>query len=136
MDRAYRINNTLLKFNDDVKTLYFVFTKNQYPEYLISWVVNSYLGNACSSKTSPSSTDFTTGYFKLPYLKFSNFTQGKVRMLVNKYCNSIKIKLAFSSCKVKTLISVKDYVPRSLLSYVVYKFKCVGCNSVYIGETS
>ena len=57
-------------------------------------------------------------------------------MLVNKYCNSIKIKLAFSSFKVKNLISVKDYVPRSLRSYVVYKFKCAGCNSVYIGETS
>ena len=72
----------------------------------------------------------------MPYLKLSNFTQGKVRMLVNKYCNSIKIKLAFSSFKVKNLISVKDYVPRTLRSYVVYKFKYAGCNSVYIGETS
>ena len=136
VDRAYRINNTLLKFNDDVKKLYFVLKKNQYPEYLISRVVNSYLGNARSSKTSTSSTDITTAYFKLPYLKLSNFTQGKVRMLVNKYCNSIKIKLVFSSFKVKNLISVKDYVPRTLRSYVVYKFKCAGCNSVYIGETS
>ena len=124
VDRAYRINNTLLKSNDDVKKLYFVLKKNQYPEYLISRVVNSYLGNARSSKTSTSSTDITTAYFKLPYLKLSNFTQGKVRMLVNKYCNSIKIKLAFSSFKVKNLISVKDYVPRTLRSYVVYKFKC------------
>ena len=64
MDRAYRINNTLLKFNDDVKKLYFVFKQNQYPEYLISRVVNSYLGNARSSKTSTSSTDITTAYFK------------------------------------------------------------------------
>ena len=136
VDRGYRSNNTLLKFNDDVTKLYFVFKKNQYPEYLISRVVNLYLGNAHSSKTSTSSTDITTTYVKLPYLKLSNFTQGKVRMLVNIYCNSIKIKLAFSSFKAKNLILVKDYVPRSLRSYVVYKFKCAGCNSMFIGETS
>ena len=32
VDRAYKINNTLAKFNDDVKKLFDIFKKNQYPE--------------------------------------------------------------------------------------------------------
>jgi len=32
-------------------------------------------------------------------------------------------------------MKVKDSVPRSLRSCVVYKFTCSGCNSVYVGET-
>ena len=42
------------------------------------------------------------------------------------------IKLAFSSFKIRNLIKVKDSVPRSLRSCVVYKFMCAGCNSVYV----
>ena len=33
------------------------------------------------------------------------------------------------------MIKVKDSVPRSLCSCVVYKFTCAGCNSLYVGET-
>ena len=74
-------------------------------------------------------------YFKLPYLPFSNFAQRKVRTLIKKYCSNLTIKLAFGSFKVKNLIKVKDSVPRSLRSRVVYKFTCAGCISVYVGET-
>ena len=57
-------------------------------------------------------------------------------MVVNKYCNNLKIQLQFSSFRIKNLLSVKDYVPRSLRSYVVYRFKCTGYNYVQIGNTS
>ena len=33
-------------------------------------------------------------------------------------------------------MNVKDSIPRSLRSNVIYKFLCAGCNSVYVGETS
>ena len=57
-------------------------------------------------------------------------------MLVKKYCKDLNIKLAFSSIKIKNLITVKGRVHRSLRSCVIYKFTCVECNSVYIGETT
>ena len=34
------------------------------------------------------------------------------------------------------MFSVKDSVPQSLRSRVVYKFSCAGCNASYIGETT
>ena len=136
VDRAYKINTTLAKFNEDVRSLLQIFKKNQYPESLINRVVKSYPNNAQNSNTSTSTNDTSTIYFKLPFLNISNFTQRKVRMLAKKYCKNLNIKLAFSSFTIKNLITVKDCVPRSLRSCVVYKFICVGCNSVYIGETS
>ena len=136
VDRAYKINNTLAKFNDDVKKLFDIFKKNQYPDGLISRVVHSYLDSVHTSNNSKSATDTSTIYFKLPFLKLSNFTQRKVRMLAKKYCNNLNIKLAFSSFKIKNLLAVKDRVNKSLRSCIVYKFTCAGCNSVYIGETS
>ena len=42
VDRAYKIHNSLAKFNDDVNKLYYIFKKNQYPEGLINRVVKSY----------------------------------------------------------------------------------------------
>ena len=76
------------------------FKKNQYPEGLISRVFHSYLDNVHSFNNSKLATDTSTIYFKLPFLKLSNFTQRKVRMLSKKYCNSLNIKLAFSSFKI------------------------------------
>ena len=130
------MNNILPTFNDNVKDLYSVFKKNQYPESLINRVVKSYLDNVHSSGNSTLPTDTSTIYFKLPFLTLSNFTQSKVHMLVKKYCKSLKIKLAFSSFKIKNLIIIKDCVPRLLRSCVVYRYTCTRCNTVYIGETS
>ena len=132
VDRAYKLYNSLLSFNNDVKKLTHIFKKNQFPEYLINRVVKTYLDNNDNYAQSDNSNVL---YFKLPYLPFSNFAQRKVRTLIKKYCSNLTIKLAFGSFKVKNLIKVKDSVPRSLRSRVVYKFMCAGCNSVYVGET-
>ena len=128
VDRAYKINNSLLSFNKDVKKLTHIFKKNQFPEHSINKVVSTYLDK---NNTSALSDNNDTFYFRLPYLPFSNFVQRKLRALIKTYCNDLKIKLVFSSFKIKNLIRVKDFVPRSLHSCVVYKFTCAECNSVY-----
>ena len=76
-----------------------------------------------------------TLYFNPLNLPFSKSAQRKVRKLLKRYCSNLKIKLAFSSFKIKNLIRVKESVPRSLHSCVVYRFTCSGCNSVYVGQT-
>ena len=136
VDRAYKINNSLAKFNDDGKKLYYIFKKNQYPEGLLNKVVKSYLDKVHNSNNSTPPKDTTVIYFKLPFLNLSNFSQRKVRMLVKRYCKDLQIKLSFTSFKIKNLITAKDRVPRSLRSNIVYKFTCAVCNSVYVGETS
>ena len=139
IDRAYKISSTLLGFNKEVKTLSYIFKKSQYPEGLINTVLNKYLDNI--SKSTALSVDskppdgLCTLYFKLPYLALSTFTKRKLHTLVKRYFENLEIKLVFSSFKTKSLMNVKDSIPRSLRSNVICKFICAGCNSVYVGET-
>ena len=72
MDTAYKINNSLLSFNKDVKKLTHIYEKNQFPEHLINKVVSTYLDK---NNTSALSDNNDTFYFRLPYLPFSNFAQ-------------------------------------------------------------
>ena len=97
----YKINNTLAKFNDDFEILLDIFKRNQYPESLISRVIHSYIESIQSSSDSKSATNNSTLYFKLSFLKRSNFTQRKIRMLAEKYRKNLNRKLAFSSFQIK-----------------------------------
>ena len=102
-----------------LKKLYYIFKENQYPEGLINRVVKSYFDKVHNSNNSIPPKDTTIIYFKLPFLNISNFAQRKVRMLVKMHCKDLQIKLAFTSFKIKNLITAKDCVPRSLRSNVV-----------------
>ena len=70
VDRAYKINNSLLLFYNNVKKLTHILKRNQFPEYLINRVIKSYLNH---SSTSAPSENNDTLYFKLPYLPFFLF---------------------------------------------------------------
>ena len=86
VDRAYKINNSLLSFSKDVKKLTYIFKKNQFPEHLINKVVSTYLDK---NNTSALSDNNDTHYFRPPYLPFST-------------CNNLKIKLVYPSFRLKT----------------------------------
>ena len=68
--------------------------------------------------------------------RFPTVAQGKIRRLVNRYCNDLDIKLVvFTTFKLRNLFSVKDSVPRELRSLSIYKFTCACCNVCYIHKT-
>ena len=91
--RTYKVNSALGTFNDNVKDLCCILKKNQYPESLINRVVKSNVDNVHSSNNSTSpTTDTSTIYFKLPFLKLSNFTQQMVRMIVKSIIKILKSK--------------------------------------------
>ena len=76
-----------------------------------------------STQSPPSSNTSSQGkqqFCKLPYLgRFSAVAQGKLRRLVNRYCNDLDIKLMFITFNLRNLFSVKDSVPRELRSRVI-----------------
>ena len=72
----------------------------------------------------------------MPFIgKYSSYTKSKLEKLIQKYCKEISVKLVFVTCKIGSNFSLKDCIPKSLKSNVVYKFSCAGCNTCYIGET-
>ena len=57
-------------------------------------------------------------------------------MFCKFYCKSLSIKIILTPFKVADMFNVKDPIPKSLKSFVIYKFVCPGCNACYIGETT
>ena len=81
------------------------------------------------------STNFR--YFKLPYIgNFSKLADIKIKTLSKNFCSDVKIKVVFSSLKIKNLFTFKESIPDALKSYVVYEFTSAGCNTRYIGEST
>ena len=88
-----------------------------------------------SGLSQNNSTNFR--YFKLPYIgKFAKLADIKIKTLCKNLCSDFKIKLVFSSFKIKNLFTFKESIPDALKSYVVCEFTCAGCNSRYIGEST
>ena len=80
----------------------------------------------------------TVKYFKLPYVGLSStVAQRRLRKLAKQSCFDLDIKLAFSSFKIRNMISAKDPVPFFIsvpLSYINLLVQ-EGCNACYVGET-
>ena len=68
VDRAYKINNSLLSFNNDVKKLTHIFKRNQFPEYLRNKVVKTCLDNNGNSAQS----DFVFLKLLIDYISIYN----------------------------------------------------------------
>ena len=76
-------------------------------------------------------------YIKLPYIgDISKIVKFKIAELVKRYCiEEINVRIAFNTFKISRYFSIKDTYPGCFKSNVIYKFKCVGCNSCYVGRT-
>ena len=113
--------------------------KNIFSAKIIDPIIKHYLDKASTTPTNPGKLNTehskSTKHFKLPYQNASSFAQRKIKSLLKTYCINLQIRLAFSSCKVSNMFSIKHPIPILLRSIVVYKFSCAGCNSVYVGET-
>ena len=138
VDRTYKINNTWVGFQEDIKKLILILRKNLFPSHIVERVIRQYIAKSQTVSSKPASPPSNkTHFFKLPYVgPFSIVAQNRLRKLLKRYCNNLDVKLAFSSFKIRSMFSVKDPVPVELRSNVVYKFTCASCNSCYVGETS
>ena len=134
VDRTFKINSTWVGFHNNIKELTNILEKNHFPSGLVNHIVQQFLNkffastSGASAVTSPNET--STHYFKLPFVcPFLSIVQHRIRCLTQRFC-----KLLFAVYKVTN--SVKDAIPKTLQSSVVYKFSCTGCNACYIGETN
>ena len=114
--------------------------KNCFPCDIIQRVVNNYLCkffNHDNLLRDVQTKKGSTLFFKLPFIgPFSSATQRRIKVITKKYCEDLDIRLVFTSYKLKNMFVVKDAVPHSLRSLVVYKFSCAGCGACYVGETA
>ena len=140
LERIHRINNTTNGCENDINTLIETLKRNSFPVHFIDKVIQSFndkIQSDTQASDEPNQNKPNIYYFKLPYIgSYSHTTQQKLRKLTKRFCVDLKIKLVFSSYKIKNLFSFKNSIPSLLKSCVVYEFSCAGCNSRYVGETT
>ena len=73
-------------------------------------------------------------------LLFSRNTLFQIRKKLQKFLSdkltSCNLKIVFTlPIRVRSFFTFKDTLPKMLLSGLVYKYKCGGCNATYYGKT-
>ena len=73
----------------------------------------------------------------LPFLgKCSLDLRKRVSSIVRRAYPQVQLRFVFKPAfRLSNLFRVKDRIPFSLRSCVVYRFSCGGCNATYIGKT-
>ena len=140
IDRMYRINSTWASFDIDLKNLKQVLLKNQYLLSMIDYVIKKYLQNDINKTNTGSMPvempNIETRYFKFPFIgMYSKVTQNKIEKICKRFCKNAKVKLVFTSEKLRHTFSYKDSYPSVLSSKIVYKFVCASCNASYVDQT-
>ena len=115
-----------------------ILRKNLFPSHIVQRVIRQYITKTQTLSNIPASPPSnSTHFFKLHFVgPFSIVAQNRLRKLLKRYFKNLDVKLAFSSFKIRNMLSVKDPVSVELRSNVVYRFTCASCNSCYVGETS
>ena len=139
--RAYAINSSWTGFHTEVERVKKILQKNSFPIHIIDRTIKSYLEKIHKPPTeNPNVLNAgarVNRYFKLPFRgKHSGIVRRQLLELSEKYCKETLIKIVFTSLKLGSYLSPKDPIPRDLMSHVVYKYTCPGCNTRYIGETT
>ena len=75
-------------------------------------------------------------FVKLPFLGSTSFQiRKKLKKLFSDKLTSWNLKIVFTSpVRVKSFFTFKDKLPKMLVSGLVYRYKCGGCNAIYYGK--
>ena len=101
--------------------------KKSYPLGFVDKQVKFFLKNKINEK---SVTDNTTNnieeYYKLPYI---SHISTNINKLCKFYCKSLIIRVVLTPFKVANMFNVKYPILKSLKSFTVCNFLCLGCNA-------
>ena len=91
---------------------------------MIDNVIKKYIQNDVNKTNTGSMpvemSNIETRYFKLPFIgMYSKVTQNKIEKLCKRFCKNAKVKLVFTSDKLRQTFSYKDSYPSVLSSKVV-----------------
>ena len=133
--RLHHCTSTWEAFHVALATFKKHLEKNQYPPAFFNPIIESTISNILSNsvaQSSPASDRVNKGAtFVMQYrgLESSQFAK-KLRKIAS-------INTIFTTRKLRSVISsLKDPIPQSLQSRVVYELTCSGCQARYVGQTT
>jgi len=138
IDRAYKICSSYPKFCIELDQIRKFFYGNSYPCLYIDKCIRIKLDSIFSPPKPKLTANKKPFFVSIPFLDHaSNFALKKqLSNIVSKFYPQLELKIVFiNRLSVGSFFKHKDQVPSSLLSNIVYKYKCGQCDSTYIGES-
>ena len=135
--RIFNFTVDWMKFHEEVKFLSDIFRKNQYPQHFFDRCTKIFLDRKLNPDTVVK-IEKQKLIVSLPFVgRYSNILKKKLSALASSHLISdFKICVVWKSDRVvRNFFPFKDKLPVHLCSKFLYRFKCDGCNSIYVGKS-
>ena len=103
-----------------------MFKLNSYPISYFNKVLDGFL-NSSVTLNNDSNEDVNFVLIKIPFIGEQSYTLSKRLKNIIEASNNCKVRVIFSSFKVRNYFSLKAKTPYQLSSNVVYKFMSARC---------
>ena len=128
---AFRFAETGLRFHNELSFLKDIFLQNRYPASFIGKCFKTYIKKTSNFNCWKETRDLVF------WGELSLQTRAKLYKVLKSTLSCCKINIVLKSRrKLLYVFRSKDPLPCGQVSCVVYKFKCVRCNSFYYDETN
>ena len=135
--RSFTLISNYHKLLEEIVKLKSVLWHNGYPRRFLDKIFSKFLDRSFKKRVTITTDPKKTFHLVLRYLGTPSLRLMKrLNELSRDQLQSGKLEKVFRTAqKVSSCFRFKDAVPRSLLSGVIYEYKCSKCNSSYIGST-
>ena len=125
-------------FHFEIDHLKTILMKNNYHPSFIDKFIKSFLNKLYGPKVIVQNLPKRNAPVKLPFLVSTSLQiRKKLQKLFSDKLTSCNLKIVFTSpVRVKSFFFFKDKLPKILISWLIYKYKCSGCNATYYGKTN
>ena len=135
--RAYHLSSSFFIFHSELQFLSNFFSSNGYPLQLFERLTSQFLNKVNSPKPTVLTVPKLPFFFSAPY--YNDQSSSQIQSLVSSLSTFYPQVQFYPSLSnpftIGSFFNFKDRLPSELMSGVVYKFSCGGCNASYIGCT-
>ena len=135
--RAHAICSSYKSLHEEVENLKKIFAKNGYPSRFVDRCIFKFFNKIFETRVTITTVPKKEFLLVLPYLGTNSFNvKNALTRSFREHLPFSQLKIIFkSSSRLSSWFQFKDVIPKSLMSGVIYKYTCAGCNLCYIGST-
>ena len=138
LNRGYDTCSNYFAFHEEVEFLKSYFTRNNYKTDTFYEILRSFLTQRRAEKSTKLTAPKMIRYIKLPfYGKPSYDFRKKINYILRKDFPAIDFRFVFTNnFTIGSFFKIKDKIPDSVCSNIVYEFECPSCGARYLGCSS
>ena len=135
LNRAYSICSNYVVFHEEVEVLKDYFQKNNYKLDTFYDILKNFLLRKRSDPDTKYDVPKMKQYVKLPFYGKPSYNFRKsVRAILKSQFPAIDFKFIFTNnYTIGSLFRIKDRIPDSVRSNIIYQFDCPSCGARYLG---